>query len=155
MQVPTRARAGMAPRQSLYSRAVQKCRVLLRAVGLSLVARIKEEEPRKTLIYRSARAALSHSAIHLLPSCISIIVIVINFQGYFIGGELQGRHDTDNLKLGFLQFSAKLQVDSSNLSSNPDTKAAPDPTARSNACSRSCSLFQVCPRSSFTSFVPN
>lgn len=97
--------------QNCLSRIVQRFRVLLRAVGLSLITCTQENEPRKVLIYRSRKAALSHSAIHLVPSLVSILVIVFNFRGYFIGSELEGgRPNTDGLKLGLLQFAAKLQV---------------------------------------------
>lgn len=92
------------------SRTAQKSRVLLRAIGLSLAARIKGDEPPKVLIARSRRTAIAHSAVHIVPASVSLIVIAINFEGFFIGGELQGTQGTDGLKLGSLQFAAKAQV---------------------------------------------
>lgn len=92
------------------SHTAQRSRVLLRAIGLSLAARIKGDEPPKVLIARSRRTAIAHSAVHIVPASVSLIVIAINFQGFFIGGELQGTQGADGLKLGSLQFAAKAQV---------------------------------------------
>jgi len=94
--------------------ATQACRVLLRAVGLGVIAvvvsRALSPEPRKVLIYRSFGLALARCAGHVLPAAVSVFIVWINLTAYFIGTELEGAKNQDGLKLGLLQVAAKLQV---------------------------------------------
>ena len=89
---------------------VDRLRVLLRAVGLSLLAILKGDEAPKILVRRSWLTALAQCAVHVLPACVSICLLGINLQGIFIGNELQGPVGIDGLKFGLLQVAAKLQV---------------------------------------------
>jgi hypothetical protein len=89
----------------------QRYKILLRSIGLGLLARIRDGEPRKILVYRSRLLALAHCAVHLIPAAGSFALIALNFQGRFIGAELQGSHwTTDDVKLALIQVAAKLHV---------------------------------------------
>jgi hypothetical protein len=83
---------------------------LLRAVGLGILAIVRGDEPPKVLVSKSRRAVVFRSAVHVLPACVSLILIALNLHGYFIGRELQGYSGTDDGKLGALQVAAKIQV---------------------------------------------
>ncbi|KAH7129165.1 hypothetical protein EDB81DRAFT_764314 [Dactylonectria macrodidyma] len=95
----------------LFHLFVSRFRTLLRAIGLKILTFLspKTEEPSKVLVDESRRLALAPSAIHLVPASISITLIALNIQAYFIGPELQGTRDQDDLKLGLLQVAAKIQ----------------------------------------------
>ncbi|KAI0396172.1 hypothetical protein F5Y17DRAFT_139155 [Xylariaceae sp. FL0594] len=94
---------------SFFTTFPQRYKILLRSIGLGLLARIKGEEPRKILVYRSRLLALAHCAVHLIPAAGSFALIALNFQGRFIGAELQGAHwATDDVKLALIQVAAKL-----------------------------------------------
>ncbi|KAF4422944.1 hypothetical protein CFRS1_v001076 [Colletotrichum fructicola] len=86
-------------------------RPILRAVGLGIVAFIGEDkpEPPKVLISQSRAVAVSRCAIHILPTAVSLFLISFNLQGYFIGSELQGNKNQDDVKSGVLQLAAKIQ----------------------------------------------
>ncbi|KAI1109363.1 hypothetical protein F5Y14DRAFT_29927 [Nemania sp. NC0429] len=87
----------------------QRFKILLRSLGLGLVTLVKQEEPRKILVYRSRLLTLAHCAVHIFPAAASFVLIGLNFQGRFIGEELQGTHfTTDDVKLGSIQVAAKL-----------------------------------------------
>jgi len=88
----------------------QRSRTFLYAIGLGILKLFKTEEPPKVLIRKSRRTALAHCAVHILPSCVSAILLTINLLGYFIGFELQGLNIPDEAKFGLLQVAAKLQV---------------------------------------------
>ena len=92
------------------SALAQRFRLLLRAIGLGIITVIRGDEPKKILVYRSRRAVLSRSAVHVLPAIVSLALIGINLSGKFIGRELQGTPGTDDLKMGLLQVAAKVQV---------------------------------------------
>ncbi|KAL0929843.1 uncharacterized protein CTRU02_215273 [Colletotrichum truncatum] len=87
----------------------QKIRLLLRSIGLGITSIIYGSEPRKSAFYRSRRAVLAASAIHVLPATVSAFLLTFNIRGYFIGRELEGSKGQDDLKLGALQISAELQ----------------------------------------------
>lgn len=86
-------------------------KILLRSLGLGVVALVKHEEPLKILVYRSRLLTLAHCAVHIFPAAASFVLIGLNFQGRFIGAELQGTHfTTDDVKLAAIQVAAKLHV---------------------------------------------
>ncbi|KAL3486647.1 hypothetical protein BJX62DRAFT_17625 [Aspergillus germanicus] len=92
-----------------YNWATRRFRLFLRAVGLGILAIVRSDEPPKVLVYKSRRAVVFRSAVHVLPACVSLILITLNLHGYFIGRELQGYSGTDDGKLGALQVAAKIQ----------------------------------------------
>ncbi|KAL2822272.1 hypothetical protein BDW59DRAFT_149635 [Aspergillus cavernicola] len=92
-----------------YHWATRRSRLLLRAIGLGILAIVHGDESPKILVYKSRRAVLFRSAVHILPACVSLILITLNLHGYFIGRELQGYSGTDDGKLGALQVAAKIQ----------------------------------------------
>lgn len=121
------ADAATRPR-NLYTRLIDRFRTALRAVGLGILTYISKDraEPSKVLVDRSLRLALARSLIHLLPACISMFLVAFNLQGWFIGIELQGEEDKDELKMGVLQISAKLQVRYRHISCSKHTKSSAD-----------------------------
>lgn len=75
------------------------------------MAAVNHEEPLKILVYRSRLLTLAHCAVHIVPAAASFVLIGLNFQGRFIGAELQGTHfTTDDIKLASIQVAAKLHV---------------------------------------------
>lgn len=85
--------------------------IFYRTLGLHVIPSlfIKDEEP-KIALDNSRRRALERCAVHILPSIVSIVIVVLNIHGYFIGSELQGEVGQDELKLGLIQFAAKIHV---------------------------------------------
>lgn len=83
---------------------------LFRAIGLRIITFRDRPEPPKILLDKSRKLALALSAIHIVPSAVSIVFISINFVEYFIGNELPGKSDEDDVKMGILQVVAKIQV---------------------------------------------
>ncbi|KAI8719899.1 hypothetical protein NCS52_00772200 [Fusarium sp. LHS14.1] len=90
---------------------VETFRTLLRTLGLSIVTFLggNDPEPSKVLIDSSRKLALARCAVHIVPAFLSIALITLNLLGFFIGNELQGDQDQDDLKFGLLQVAAKLQ----------------------------------------------
>jgi hypothetical protein len=84
--------------------------VLFRALGLGIIGAEKGDEQKKLLIHKSKLAVLACSAIHLVPTGIIIFLIRHNSSSAFIGNELPGPRDQDNIKMGALQVAAKVQV---------------------------------------------
>lgn len=86
-------------------------RTLLRTIGLGIATFVGADrpEPPKELISNKRRLAIARCAIHILPACVSIVLVVINLVGYFIGSELQGLQGQDDIKLSVLQLAAKAQ----------------------------------------------
>lgn len=83
---------------------------LFRAISLGIVNFKNRSEQPKILLDKSWKVALIRSvAIHFLPSAVSITLVWINIEKYFIGGELQGISGQDDVKLGALQVAAKIQ----------------------------------------------
>ncbi|KAF4977198.1 hypothetical protein FZEAL_6226 [Fusarium zealandicum] len=91
------------------SRIVQHFRTLLRTLGLGIVTFFRGDEEPKVLVDSSIWLALARCAIHVVPSFLSIGLITMNLIGYFIGDELEGIQDQDDLKFGLLQVAAKAQ----------------------------------------------
>ncbi|OJJ45429.1 hypothetical protein ASPZODRAFT_144060 [Penicilliopsis zonata CBS 506.65] len=97
--------------------ALRFYRPLLRSVGLDMVVSSlqrtidnhKGSERRKPVVDASFRNALFSCGIHILPSILSISLVTINCIGYFIGSELAGIENEDNVKLGAIQIAAKIQ----------------------------------------------
>jgi hypothetical protein len=90
-------------------------RLLARSVGLAITTVTRGDEKKRILVYSSRWSALSKAAVHILPASVSLFLLTMNFQGRFIGRELQGIRDNDDIKLSLLQVAAKLQVSISNL----------------------------------------
>jgi hypothetical protein len=84
--------------------------ILVRALGLGIIGAEKGDEQRKLLIHKSRLALLASSAIHLVPTGITIFLIRHNYFSAFIGNELSVPRDQDNIKMGALQVAAKVQV---------------------------------------------
>ncbi|RSL74071.1 hypothetical protein CEP51_011664 [Fusarium floridanum] len=53
--------------------------------------------------------ALARCTIHIIPALVSIGLVILNCRGYFIGNELEGPMNQDDMKLGLLQVAAKVQ----------------------------------------------
>lgn len=69
-------------------------------------------ERKKTIIDTSRRTALCRVLLHAIPICISLMLIALNLQRFFIGLSL-GSSDgawTTTFSLAVLQVAAKLQV---------------------------------------------
>ncbi|KAM5352797.1 hypothetical protein ACJ41O_005519 [Fusarium nematophilum] len=90
---------------------VSRFRTLLRSIGLSILTFLRGDssEPPKVLYESSFRVALARCAVHLVPAVLSVGLITLNMFGYFIGDELEGVSNQDNLKMGLLQIAAKVQ----------------------------------------------
>lgn len=86
-------------------------RLLFRTLGFRILS-ATDDEPPKRLVHRSFRAVLVKSAIHLIPSTLSVALIVLNWRGFFIGGGLQGAFDhiEDDVRMAALQVASKVQV---------------------------------------------
>jgi hypothetical protein len=65
-------------------------------------------EEKKIAILPDALSATAVSPLHIVPIGASITLIVFNWKGYYIGGELQGPVGENGLKLLGLQFAAKM-----------------------------------------------
>ncbi|KAF5609100.1 uncharacterized protein FSUBG_4255 [Fusarium subglutinans] len=87
-------------------------KTLFRTIGLKVITFIlksnREEKP-KVLIKKSRRVAIARCAVHVIPALLTIGLSVVNFVGFFIGGELQGKQNDDSFKLGLLQIATKVQ----------------------------------------------
>jgi hypothetical protein len=93
-------------------------RPLLRAIGLDLLNSFSPfsfrpkpafAEPTKCAIEASLWTSLFRCSVHILPSIGSLILLILNLQGYFIGSELAGVSNQDSVKLGAIQIAAKVQ----------------------------------------------
>lgn len=102
----------VTPHQSVWARFIERFRTLLRSVGLGILTYLKtsQDEPPKALINSSRKLALARCAIHIIPTGVSLALVIVNLRGHFIGSELEGTQGQDSLKLGMLQICAKLQV---------------------------------------------
>lgn len=83
---------------------------LFRALGLSLMyaALTRHNEEKKVALTRDRRLAAFRCIFHIFPAGLSIALAYLNIHGYYIGGELAGSSGTDSVKLGALQFAAKM-----------------------------------------------
>jgi hypothetical protein len=99
-----------------------------RALGLSILTyaylatftrRTKpssDHEEKKVAISRDRRLAALRCCIHIIPIGVSVTLAYLNIRGYYIGGELAGPSGQDSVKLGGLQFAAKIHELSINAS---------------------------------------
>ena len=85
-------------------------RMFLRSIGLGIIGAKPSPERPKAVVHRSRIAALAASGVHIIPTTITITLVVLNIGGRFIGGELQGEQNQDDIKMGLLQVAAKVQV---------------------------------------------
>ena len=88
---------------------VKRFESFIRSIGLGITTITKGPELAKPIVVRSAKVALSRCGVHILPSCVSIVLITFNLLGYYIGPELQGISHQDSVKNGVLQICAKAQ----------------------------------------------
>ncbi|KAF5008354.1 hypothetical protein FDECE_5397 [Fusarium decemcellulare] len=98
--------------KSIRSQAGAILDILLRIHGLAALTfrrRINKEEQPKVLLRSSLWVALARCTIHIIPAFVSIGLVIINWRGYFIGNELQGSKNQDDMKMGLLQVAAKTQ----------------------------------------------
>jgi hypothetical protein len=87
-------------------------RSLFRAVGLSAFnyrTYRDAPEPKKPVFTVSRFTAWLRCVVHLLPSLVSITIIGLNWAGFFIGFQLAGIPDNDQIDMAALQVAAKLQ----------------------------------------------
>jgi hypothetical protein len=87
-------------------------RAFCRNIGAGILVKLNKEEEPKELLSRSRWDAIARCGIHVLPSCVSIVLVALNFCGWFIGPTMQGGENHDYLKLAVLQICAKAQVNS-------------------------------------------
>ncbi|RMZ91414.1 hypothetical protein DV736_g1338, partial [Chaetothyriales sp. CBS 134916] len=71
----------------------------------------KEEmgEKRKVIVTTSIRIATCRCWIHFLPIATSILILVLNIRGVYIGQDFQGPLKSQTINLMFLQLAAKAQ----------------------------------------------
>ncbi|KAG5795502.1 hypothetical protein H9Q69_005436 [Fusarium xylarioides] len=84
-------------------------KTFFRTIGLKVITFFNREEKPKVLIKKSRRVAIARSAVHVVPALLTIGLSAVNFVGFFIGGELQGKQNDDSFKLGLLQIATKVQ----------------------------------------------
>lgn len=65
-------------------------------------------EPEKIAIESNFWTAFAAGIIHVVPVLTTIVLLILNIQGYYIGAELDGPSGQDGLKLLGLQFAAKI-----------------------------------------------
>lgn len=65
-------------------------------------------EREKKVIHRGLGPACYSALLHVLPVGASVTLVVFNWRGYYIGGELSGAIGMHSLKLLGLQFAAKM-----------------------------------------------
>lgn len=83
---------------------------VLRPLGLRILSDFRNKtEPRKKVVYQSLPAVLTRSLIHLVPATVSIVLVVVNCNGIFVGRELTGESGRDDVKNAAIQIAAKIQ----------------------------------------------
>ena len=67
---------------------------------------------KKTIIDSSRRIALWRVLVHAIPICVSLTLVALNLQGFYIGLSLGSRDGkwTTTFTLAVLQVAAKFQV---------------------------------------------
>ena len=65
-------------------------------------------EPKKIAIKQDIWMAWLFGSIHFVPLSAALVLVVLNWRGYYIGGELEGAVGQDDAKFIGLQFAAKL-----------------------------------------------
>lgn len=63
---------------------------------------------KERLVYDDLPSAFYASLLHVIPIVVSFGLVILNFKGYYIGGELSGPQGQDSLKLLGLQIAAKM-----------------------------------------------
>lgn len=90
---------------------------LARALGISLVYHLyyklrhwggSVEEAKKIALRKDLWMACLAGSIHILPITASMVLVVLNWRGYYIGSELAGPVGQDDARFIGLQFAAKL-----------------------------------------------
>lgn len=88
----------------------------LRAVGLESLNSARHfkrsntrPEVGRPVIRKSFLLALCKCGVHFLPAAASITILYINIKGYWIGAQLIGVHEENNVSIALLQFTAKMQ----------------------------------------------
>ncbi|KAI9892258.1 MAG: hypothetical protein M1814_001717 [Vezdaea aestivalis] len=90
---------------------------LLHSLGLSIFKSTfdawtsrgeKRREPRKVALTKNRWWAAARCVIHLPSVGVSIVLLYLNLGDVYLGGELIGQSGQDSVKLGALQFAAKL-----------------------------------------------
>ncbi|KAF4956006.1 hypothetical protein FGADI_4179 [Fusarium gaditjirri] len=87
-------------------------KTLFRTIGLKVFpfnSKSSRDEQPKVLIKKSRRVAIARCAVHVVPALLTIGLSALNFVGFFIGRELQGKQNDDSFKLGLLQIATKVQ----------------------------------------------
>ncbi|KAF5571507.1 hypothetical protein FPHYL_253 [Fusarium phyllophilum] len=105
----THGGAGVQINTSSSANADGFFKTFFRTIGLKVVTFFNREEKPKVLIKKSRRVAIARSAVHVIPALLTIGLSAVNFVGFFIGGELQGKQNDDSFKLGLLQIATKVQ----------------------------------------------
>ena len=95
------------------SRAQRLCRALGISIFYKLYYNIRHcgplpGEPRKKAIDQNFRKAFRCGYVHFVPISATVVLVVLNCRGYYIGSELAGAVGQDNAKFIALQFAAKL-----------------------------------------------
>ncbi|KAF5628821.1 hypothetical protein F52700_7914 [Fusarium sp. NRRL 52700] len=105
----TQENTGVQTNTSSSTKADGFFKTFFRTIGLKIFTFLNREEKPKILIKKSRRVAIARSAVHVIPALLTIGLSVVNFVGFFIGGELQGKQNDDSFKLGLLQIATKVQ----------------------------------------------
>ncbi|CVK83994.1 uncharacterized protein FPRN_01774 [Fusarium proliferatum] len=108
----THSGAGVQTNTSSSAKADGFFKAFFRTIGLKVVTfllKFNREEKPKVLIRKSRRVAIARCAVHVIPALLTIGLSGVNFVGFFIGGELQGKQNDDAFKLGLLQIATKVQ----------------------------------------------
>ena len=66
------------------------------------------EELKKIAIRKDLWIACLAGSIHFVPITAALVLVVLNWRGYYVGGELEGIQGQDDAKFLALQFAAKL-----------------------------------------------
>ena len=100
--------------QGTYQSGAQR---LCRALGISILYNLYYNirhpgpfpgEPKKKAIDQNFRKAFRCGYVHFVPISATVILVVLNCRGYYIGSELAGAVGQDDAKFIALQFAAKL-----------------------------------------------
>ena len=95
------------------SRAQVLCRALGISIFYNLYYNIKHRgplpgEPKKFAIDQKFKKAFRGGYVHFIPISATVVLVILNCRGYYIGSELAGAVGQDDAKFIALQFAAKL-----------------------------------------------
>ena len=108
---------GKSRRHADQQNAQSRAQRLSRALGISIFYHICYEirhrgpsvaEPKKIAITQDFWMALLSGSVHFVPIAAAFVLVILNWRGYYIGGELEGAVGQDDAKFIGLQFAAKL-----------------------------------------------